>query len=344
MTRALPFRRPERGGALLITLVSVTILTSLAVAVYSQAAAARVNARAYLVTERNRLGLRSGIEAARAVLEQKILPGLSPLDPTGRNTLEVRLSLGETNVYLVLQDESGKVSLRRGPEAVSRLQEAVGAFGAKVPMEVSKALARVGSTAGKIEAPDAVPTWGEVLEKTGIEPALAFGVPKFEEETSIPKPREAALADLVTPFADPKVNLNTASAEALFSIHSVLTPKIVEEVVGYRKDRGSFARPFQAAEDLQSVPGIVEREIVEGKERVTKNLFLSLKDRVTVQGGPFTARIWAKTRERVDGAVVLFRAATSSPSGGVIPVSGGGASPGSPSAQAKVVLFEEFSP
>lgn len=68
--------------------------------------------------------------------------------------------------------------------------------------------------------------------------------PAHEQAASSPKVRSVALDD--------KININTASADALAEILTGIGPKKAEAIVAYREENG----PFKSVDDLLQVKGI----------------------------------------------------------------------------------------
>ena len=61
-----------------------------------------------------------------------------------------------------------------------------------------------------------------------------------------------------------KVNINTASVEALTQLQKV-GPKTAERIVAYRNDNG----PFKAVDDLKNVKGVGNKILELNKERIS---------------------------------------------------------------------------
>ena len=104
-----------------------------------------------------------------------------------------------------------------------------------------------------------------------------------------------ACSDLLTTFGDGRVNLNTAPAPVLYALDEGFDEALIASIEQWRGKIAVAGQvgggSFESAQALEQIKGVVETSIVNGQLQVTKNLFLNVKDRLTVQGKIFSARV-----------------------------------------------------
>ena len=126
------------------------------------------------------------------------------------------------------------------------------------------------------------------------------------------------LADVLTTFGDGRVNLNTAPAPVLYALDEEFDEAIVTSIEQWRGnvviDGKLSGQPFETPKALEQVSGIVETTMVNGVPQITKNLFMKVQDRVTVQGKVFSVRVVASVGDHRRIAFGFLTAGNSLPS------------------------------
>jgi type II secretory pathway component PulK len=323
-----PGVRGRRGAVLLLVLGAVAVLTILAVEVAARANH-EVRSTARLArAEGWRRGFDSGLEVAKALLTQRRkVPGLDhPGEGWGRS-VHFDLGIGE-RVILQVADESGKLNLNQMAQP-----GADGARARKMVGRLFEYLAR--KDPGQAEAfkgiyqallrrlapaPDKKNGSGlgafsplltlDCLRTEGLSATLIFGSGANRTDpsgNSLPEDLKIRLCDQLTAFGPGTVNINTAPG-VLYALDEELTEELAERIVARRGGGTKIAdfHPFLRTQDLELVPGMLERAQIDGETRVVKNIFLKIRDQVTVFSRCFSARVEASAAGRWRQAWGLF--------------------------------------
>jgi hypothetical protein len=201
---------------------------------------------------------------------------------------EIRFSLGPgEEASLRVEDESGKLNIARAvayPEEAMAIRDAFG--------RLIEYLAR--------HDPRKSTKWNDVSEKVLRRLAsrrLLLSLDGLRESdleiSAIFGP--GGLSNYFTCFGDGKINLNTAPKAVLASLDPEFDEAMVDRIAGYRGKRegepGAY-KPFQEAQDLMLVEGIVNRSIgADGQLHVERNLYLKVQGLISVRSSCFSARL-----------------------------------------------------
>jgi type II secretory pathway component PulK len=295
-------RRRDRGAALLLVLAAVALLSVVAVELASRASADSLRATRSARDGAFRRSFDSGAEVARGLLvEPEPLKVTHWGQPWNRET---RFSLApgrETGVRL--NDENGKLNIARAisvPEeapairdALSRLFEYLARHdpkGARLLKSLEEKVLRRLSSRVPLQSLDG-------LRETGMELAQVFG--------------PDGLCRYLTCFGDGKINLNTALKPVLASLDPEFDEAMVDRIAGYRGkgdgEPGAY-KPFEDAQDLMLVEGIVNRSVgADGQFRISRNLFEKVRGLVSVNSSCFSARMNSAVDGRRREAWAFFK-------------------------------------
>ncbi len=312
-------RRPG-GAILLLVLGAVAILSVLAVELYSRSMA---DVRRVTMAKREaacRRVIDSGLELSKAALCQ--IKKNDDVDYFGdRWARRIERECGSEEKFVVtISDESGKLNILKATgdsEQAAQMRKCLVrlfAYLKKAEPEREKewmaaeqaTQKRLGFTGTDKAVP---PLTLDGLREGGISKEMLYGNPQQREAGKL------ALCDVFTVFGEGKINLNTAHPAVLYALEQGYDESIVEAIERWRGKSDKEAsdaqfRPFKEIKDLETVKGIVETQLVDGKMKVTKNLFLKAKDLLAVKSDCFCARIEAHVNGHSRLAYGFYKSST----------------------------------
>lgn len=324
--RVLNTRHTRRGAVLLLVLGAVAILSILAVEL-----AHRANLDVARSARRTReSSFRNGIDSALEITKAQLFEGrpnttFDSLNELWNRSVDTTLASGE-KLSIRIADEAGKINILKaiGSDALAKKTRIslarLFSFLAKTePKRAAQWTAAEAAILMRLKAADIsatamVPIYTlDGLRESGLSSEMVFGGLEHE-----PWKNQWALSDLLTTFGDGRVNLNTAPAPVLYALDEEFDEALVAAIDRWRSKVDiagqQGGQPFETAQALEKVTGVVESKVINGNSQLTKNLFLKVQDRVTVQGKIFSARVTVSVNGRSRQAWGFLEAA-----GGAIP-------------------------
>lgn len=302
-------RRARRGAVLLLVLGAVVILSLIAVELAHRAnvdisRSSRASREAAF-----RRGIDSGIEIAKAKLaEGRVNTKCDSLDepwnkpvefvPNSMEKLSIRIAdeAGKINILLTLGTDAGAEKTRKSLARLFAFLKKAEPKRAEKWTVVEAAVQDRLNAAAPFAAVNQSATHSspiftlDGLRESGVALEMVYGDASHETGKD-----PWVLADVLTTFGDGRVNLNTAPAPVLYALDEEFDDALVNSIEQWRGsvvvEGQTSGQPFENAKALEQVNGIVETSIVNGVSQITKNLFLKVQDRVTVQGRIFSVRV-----------------------------------------------------
>lgn len=292
-----------RGAVLLLVLGAVLILSILAVELAHRANLDVSFSSRHQRESAFRRAFDSGSEIAMSALHTgRNKDGFDCLRETWNRPVDFALS-SDQNIHVQVSDESGKIRISSDTETSDSSEK------------LRKSLERMFACLRAMDA-ERVQEW-ETIEDLLLKRLGLDGKPEYGPLTTLDGLREAGisrsqvyrmnpadqkrivLSDLLTTLGDGKINVNTAHRAVLYSLDEEFDENLVNQIVAWRRDHTASAedeqqRPFRVPRDLEEVEGVVQTQLVNGHEQITKSLFLKVQDRVAVRGKAFSVQIHAR--------------------------------------------------
>ncbi len=286
-------RRNERGIALLLALLVLTILIILIAQMSVTAANNKAVTQNYLNDLQNGYGARAGYHQGVLYIEAEMEKG-SKTDSLGAKWAQpITVKLGASTVKVSIEDSERRINLSQINTDDGKVNAVVG----NQLRRLCEALGHPTEVAERILDYIDADTKGNYEE--GARNARPYNLEELLRVKDVPKEalyggdlegkKVGALLDFVTLWPRSKtegaqpgvVNVNTAAIEVLLSLSDKMSASVGQGIVAYRTTRkpdGSL-QSFESAEDLKKVNGM------------TEDLFNDLKSQGTVQSTHFEIRV-----------------------------------------------------
>ena len=298
-------RSSPRGAILLLVLGAIAILSILAVELAHRANLASANATRTARDASFRRVFNAGMEVSKGLIVEGRASSNQGYDTASDPWAKpVKLDTGDREHLIVqLFDESAKLNVLK---AIGTTDEAV-----RYRKSLARLLAylrkaddgnaqrwdsielalktRLGIDKGTA-TPDALYTL-DGLREVGIGKDALFG------SASSTNTDQKSLSAYLTTWGDGRVNLNTAPAPVLYTLDDEFNEELVAQIESWRGNSDTptdTATAFKTAKDLELVPGIIQREIVDGHTQIVRDLYTNVQDRVSVKSACISARIIAE--------------------------------------------------
>lgn len=278
----------ERGMALLMTILIITLLSLLIIDVNSRSLLAITKAKNSVNSLKAYYIMRSGVSAAMGFLERDARAG-SAFDALSEDWASgvKDFPVGDGTVTVDIVDEASKFNInalitRQGKIQNDNESSAVARFG--------RLLRGLGVEEGLSEkAAEWLKTNREGFSYAFMDASELLLVPGFTPEAF--KKIEGHIT--VYPDRAKKININTVSKEVLAALSTELNETLVEGILEYRKEH-----PLKAIDDLGRVPGLTDMA-----------LRLTFSDALDVKSYDFTVVAEAKVSDTArKGVAAVSRA------------------------------------
>lgn len=287
--RARPLRN-EGGMALVLTVMIVAALTVVVTDLFYESWMESALAGGYRDGVKAYYAARSGQEAAKMILVEDARKNI-PLDALDEQwaALSIPLPIADDYAFFSIRDESGKINLNQLITARGYPDERWVAIFARLldRLELDPALA-----AAVIdwidENQDIYPGGAEDGYYMSLEKPYRAKNARLDSLDELARIRGfgpeqlARLRPHVSLWSSGKLNVNTASAEALMALDDGMTERMAADIIKART-----AKPFSKREDVRRVPGL---------EAVYPNIALSIDTKSEVFSVESTATIRDTTR------------------------------------------------
>jgi type II secretory pathway component PulK len=285
-------RRKDRGIALILALLVLIILVVVILQMTATSLHNRTLAENHLSDLQNTYGARAGLTRALLYLEadQELAPDVDSLRETWASPIDFTLGKAQVRVQVcdaerfinlsMLTNEKGEPN----PVVVSQLRRLVKNL--KFTPDIADRIIDYidADTKGEFEARaknDKLFNLEELLRIEGVTPEMISGgvFPDGERKglreflTIWPKAADAGAAPGV-------VNINTASAEVLWSLSDLMTEGVAQAIVAWRTQPGADGKPqeFSKPDDLKRVQGMND------------GIYASLAGQIAVKSSTFEVR------------------------------------------------------
>lgn len=277
----------NKGMALLMTILIITLLSLLIIDINSRSLLAITRAKNSVNSLKAYYIMRSGVSAAMGFLERDAREG-SSVDTLSEDWASgvKDFPVGDGTVTVDIVDEASKFNINTLVSGQGKIQNdneksAVARFGRLLNgLGIEEGLSEKAAEWLKMTREEFSYTFRDVSE--------LLLVPDFTPEAL--KKIEGYIT--VYPDRAKKININTVAKEVLVSLSTELNETLVEGILEYRKEH-----PFKVISDLGQVPGLTDSA-----------LRMTFDDALDVKSSDFTVVTEAKVSDTVrKGAAVVNR-------------------------------------